>query len=120
MVSANKVVYGLTFIGLMSCGSDRQVRTYHAKDILGSWTLKNMEQVNYPTLDFKTDFTAVFTSRGDTVYRWRYLLQGDSLILFDVNNSKRVAKIEYLDSAELVFHSLLEEKGKQLYFKENK
>jgi len=108
----------LAILSIASCGQHQQhIAAYNVRDILGLWMLNNKTQVNYPTLEFKTDSTAVFTSRGDTVYRLKYLMQGDSLVLFDVYNVKKVARIIHLDSAKLSFNGLLEEEGEQLYTK---
>jgi hypothetical protein len=117
MVGTNKVAFVLVLVSIISCGPRQEATRYNGRDILGVWKLKDKEQLNYPTLDFKPDSIAILTSRGDTVYRWKYLVQGDSLILFDVYNAKKAIRIDHLDSVKLVFNDLLEEKGKQLYFK---
>jgi len=88
------------------------------KKILGKWELTEEEfQVNYPILYFNTDSTAMFTSRGDTIYRFKYLLKSESLILKDLDDKESTWKISVLNEKELVFDKLFENIKLQHYNK---
>ena len=83
----------------------------------GKWELKdNKNQINYPILYFKEDSTAIFTSRADTVYRFKYSFKNDYIILKNTFTPEITEwKILRLSNDELVFKSLLEHKDKQVY-----
>jgi len=84
------------------------------KKLVGRWVIIN-NQINYPFLQFNSDSTAIFRSRADTVYYFNFLIQGDSLILKDINNNETINRIKSLDDAKLVFYNLLEQEKKQVY-----
>lgn len=87
---------------------------FEQKQILGEWILKE-NQINYPSLEFNADSSAVFTSRADTLYRFRFVVKGDSLILTDINNNISVNRIKTLNETELTFCQLLEHDKEQAY-----
>jgi len=84
---------------------------------VGKWELDNY-QINYPELIFKDDLTAIFRSRGDTVYYYSYLLKTDTLFLIDIDNQVNQCKIKVLNDRELIFDNLLEHNKKQIYKRE--
>lgn len=89
-----------------------------SKEIFGKWELTEEEfQVNYPILYFNTDSTAMFTSRGDTIYRFKYLLKSENLILKDLDGKESTWKISVLNEKELVFDKLFENIKPQHYKK---
>ena len=88
------------------------------KKILGDWILiknESEDQFNYPSAHFTSDSQAVFTSRLDTLYRFRYSVRGDSLILKDINNNETVNRIKVLNKSVLIFSNLLMHNTKQVY-----
>ena len=87
---------------------------FDQKKLVGRWVIiKN--QINYPSLQFNSDSTAIFRSRADTVYYFNFLIKGDSLILKDINDNETINRIKRLDDAQLVFYNLLEHEKKQVY-----
>lgn len=89
-----------------------------SKEILGKWELTEEEfQVNYPILYFNTDSTAMFSSRGDTIYRFKYLLISENLILKDLEGKESTWKISVLNEKELIFEMLFENINPQHYKK---
>ncbi len=89
-----------------------------SEKILGKWELTEKEfQVNYPILYFNTDSTAMFASRGDTIYRFKYLLKSENIILKDLNGKESTWKINVLNKKELVFEKLFENIKPQHYKK---
>ncbi len=86
--------------------------------IEGEWENVNEKAVFYRTLTF-TDSSAVFTSRGDTIYRFKYYLDPASrtLWLTDAFNKKLSAKVIKSDKDSLVLDRLWELNTKQRFFK---
>lgn len=110
----------ILYIGLLLLTAQcKQKVTNHfeQKEILGEWELSE-NQINYPSLQFNTDSSAVFRSRADTIYRFRYTIKGDSLILKDIDNKETINRIKNLDKSRLVFYNLLEHDKEQVYKKE--
>lgn len=97
---------------LISC--DKTPKQFSS--ILGEWILTT-SQINYPIIQFNSDSTAIFSSRGDTIYRYKYYVQDDFLYLIDNEKNKNQFKIEKLDSLNLVFSNLLDNNEKQIYVK---
>lgn len=85
--------------------------------ILGKWILSNNQklQVNYPILYFNTDSTAIFCSRGDTIYRFNYKIHKKCLILIDINGIEMKCPIKEISCQNLVFFNLLKHKTIQYY-----
>jgi hypothetical protein len=110
----------LLYIGLLLLAVQcKQVTSNHfeQKEILGEWILTE-NQINYPSLQFNIDSSAVFRSRADTIYRFQYIIKGDSLILKDINNKETLNRIKILDKSKLVFYNLLEHDKEQVYKKQ--
>jgi hypothetical protein len=87
------------------------------KLIFGKWILSNNKklQVNYPILYFNTDSTAIFCSRGDTIYRFKYKIYKKCLILIDINGIETRCPIKEISCQNLVFFNLLKHKTIQYY-----
>lgn len=84
--------------------------------ILGKWKLTEKDfQVNYPILYFNTDSTAMFTSRGDTINRFKNVLKLENLNLKDLNGKENNWKISVLNEKELVFEKFFENIKPQHY-----
>lgn len=86
--------------------------------IKGQWENVDETVVFYRTLTF-TDSSAVFTSLGDTIYRFKYYLDPASrtLWLTDAFNKKLSASVVKLDKDSLVLDRLWELNTKQRFFK---
>lgn len=72
--------------------------------ILGKW-ISVEETINYNTLIFYSNNYCVFTSRGDTLFRYAYKLEGCSsnLLLSDVYGNNYEYKIKLLSKDSLIF-----------------
>ncbi|ELM3645234.1 hypothetical protein LIS90_13535 [Flavobacterium psychrophilum] len=103
------LIFGCAFI-FNCCGQTK----FKPKDIIGKWSL-TIKQLNYPTLIFKSDSTAVFTSMGDTIYRFKYFVDRKQLFLKDINGRLTKNNILKLDKEYLVFKTLLDNSKIQIY-----
>jgi len=106
----------IIFFIFFSNNEKQQYYNFNEKMILGKWLLKGNE-MNYPGLEFKSDCTAVFYSRLDTVYRFHYNLKQDSLLLTDIYNNQFYGTIAVLNDSSLIFSKLIEHDQKQVYKK---
>lgn len=109
----------LCVVLLLSCGNavNQQQQGYTNKDIIGKWVL-TVKQVNYPSLIFNTDSTAIFNSMGDTVYRYKFYIDKIELVLKDINGKVTRDKILKLDADSLIFETLADNKEVQRYKRE--
>ena len=106
----------MLFLVAVSCNMKGQT---DFKKILGKWILQEtVFQINYPVLYFNTDSSAIFTSHGDTIYRFKFILLDENIILKDANNQETKWKILELTKSQLVFKSLFEHEKKQIYKRE--
>lgn len=96
----------------LACQSERRIDEV---DLLGEWTLSSTTQINYPSVSFSSDSMAVFTSQADTIYRYRYFVKWDSLILIDIDGKQSRFKILELSKSSLIFNGLPDQEGKQVY-----
>ena len=88
------------------------------EDLVGHWTLNGGErQINYPEIEFFNDSTVELYSRADTLYRYTYCLQNDSLYLNDINGRQYVNKINKVDDETIMFEGIADVKGIQIYHK---
>lgn len=53
----------------------------------------------------------------DTLYRYTYCLQNDSLYLNDINGRQYVNKINKVDDETIMFEGIADVKGIQIYHK---
>lgn len=110
-----KVLLNLVILVLFSCNYNNGLRNGN-KLIIGRWFLDSTQnQINYPEVVFYNDSTAVFTSRGDTIYYFNYFLDGSSLILKNINNIKEKYEINKLTKDSLIFNDLRENESSQIY-----
>ncbi|QEE50306.1 hypothetical protein FUA48_12180 [Flavobacterium alkalisoli] len=106
---------GAVLIIFLSCSFVKQDKNIiYQRDIIGTWLL-NKKQVNYPQLTFSSDNTCIFTSMGDTLYRFKYEVKGNELILEDVLKQVSRNKIISLTRTTLIFEKLVENNSKQVY-----
>jgi hypothetical protein len=110
----------LLLASLLACSnvSQKQENNF-SSDIVGEWSL-TVKQVNYPKLIFNPDSTAVFTSMGDTIYRYRYYVEQSELVLKDINEQLTRDKILKLDKDSLVFETLANNRSVQRYIRNQK
>ena len=83
-------------------------------EILGEWLLIK-KQINYPMLTFNKDSNAIFSSMGDTVYRFKYYVKDSQLVLRDINGVMSKNVILKLDRDSLIFKSLIKNMKIQSY-----
>ncbi len=86
------------------------------REIIGKWCSK-VEQFNYPTITFTKDSLAVLSSSIDTIYYYRYFVNDNYLHLQNYENKKAEIQILRFTKDSLILVSLLENKGKQTYYK---
>jgi hypothetical protein len=101
---------------LLIMGACNQNNTYiiDKNKLLGEWTLSKNE-INYPSLTFNADSIAVFTSMADTIYRFKYSIKNNLIILKDIYNVERINKVKMLNHHELIFYNLLTQNTEQIY-----
>ena len=58
-----------------------------------------------------------FVEIYDTLYRYTYCLQNDSLYLNDINGKQYVNKINKVDDETIMFEGIADVKGIQIYHK---
>jgi hypothetical protein len=103
---------------LSSTGCSTSEQTY-SKKLLGKWVLQEKTfQLNYPVLYFNTDSSAVFTSHRDTLYRFKFNINGTELLLKDVYGKETKWEINKLNENQLIFGSLFENEKQQVYKRE--
>ena len=105
-----KAILGvMVFVFIQSCSVN--------KSIVGEWCLDDNTQLNYPVIKFGVDSIAVFSSKMDTVYSFKYYKKGDYLHLVQPTGNIAKEKILYISKDSLVFKSLIENKTPQRYIK---
>lgn len=88
------------------------------EDLVGHWTLNGGErQINYHEIEFFNDSTVELYSLADTLYRYTYCLQNDSLYLNDINGRQYINKINKVDDETIIFEGIADVKGIQIYHK---
>lgn len=88
------------------------------EDLVGHWTLNGGErQINYPEIEFFNDSTVELYSLADSLYRYTYCLQNDSLYLNDINGRQYINKINKVDDETIIFEGIADVKGIQIYHK---
>ena len=83
--------------------------------IVGEWILEDSLAINYPEIIFNNDSTAIFTSKGDTIFRFIYKVDKSFLYLKDINGTKEKYKFISLNKDSLVFNKFRENQTKQVY-----
>ena len=88
------------------------------EDLVGHWTLNGGErQINYPEIEFFNDSIVELYSLADTLYRYTYCLQNDSLYLNDINGRQYINKINKVYDETIIFEGIADVKGIQIYHK---
>lgn len=101
---------------LIRCGNIPQTGSVSSEKLLGEWVLENeSDAINYGGIEFKEDSTALFLSRGDTIYRFKFHVKSDDLYLTDILGKVQSYKVISITDNQLIFSSLREKKGKQIY-----
>jgi hypothetical protein len=101
---------------LIRCGSIPQTDSVSSEKLLGEWVLENgSDAINYGKIEFKGDSTALFLSRGDTIYRFKFHVKSDNLYLTDILGKEESYKVISATDDQLTFSSLREKKEKQVY-----
>lgn len=89
----------------------------YEENIIGYWCL-NSEDLNYPSIIFNEDSSAIFNSHIDTVYTFKYFVEKNYLHIYRSNkNGTDKYEILYLDDDSLVFNTLIEKDKKQIYLR---
>lgn len=110
----------LLLTSLIACSNlSRQQTDNFASDIVGEWQL-TVKQVNYPKLIFNRDSTAIFTSMGDTIYRYKYYVEKSNLVLRDIDGKLTRDKILKLSKDSLIFETLAINRSVQRYIRDQK
>lgn len=118
MKKLNNILFTtISIIIIFSCVSANKTY-FQYENLIGVWKLKK-KQVNYPEIIFNGDNTCIFRSMGDTIYRFKYQIEGDKLILEDVLGVKKKNRILKLTKTELIFETLWENQSQQEYLKVN-
>src|SRR5262245_59219974 len=109
-----KYILILTFI--YSCMSPRQNKQeIRPSELSGTYCLVS-KQVNYPSISFKKDSIAIFTSLGDTIYYFKFYVNYDKLFL--INKDKLIEnRILKLSNDSLIFENLVDDNTKQIYYR---
>lgn len=87
-----------------------------SSDIYGKWCLTT-DQINYPEIRFSSDSIAIFSSKMDTTYRYKYYVDDSYLYIIQLNLSTQKNRILQLTRDSLVFESLMEIHQRQVYLK---
>ena len=107
-----KIILGvIVFVFIQSCTVN--------KSIVGKWCLDDKTQLNYPVITFGIDSIAVFSSKMDTVYSFKYYKKNNYLHLVQPTGQIIKEEILYLNKDSLVLKSLMENKVLQKYTKCN-
>lgn len=109
------IMIGLCFF--LSCTSEKKQSRIISKDMLyGEWTLVGGEkQINYPTIEFFKDGSAVLYSQADTLYRFTFSIRNDSLFLADINGKKYANRIKELNDKTLALDGIADVKEEQMF-----
>ncbi len=84
----------------------------------GEWNRTTENPINYQQLEFKRDSIATFSSRGGTIFRYKFYTENELLILVDPNAKDTFyCSIMKLNQDTIVFNGFLENKGFQTYLK---
>ena len=106
----------ITLFTLPACAPQKKHNIIVSEDMLyGEWELVGKEQVNYPNIEFLKDSSAVLHSQADTIYRFTFFIQNDSLVLVDINGNKHVNKICELNDKTVVLDGIADVHEKQTY-----
>lgn len=100
---------------VLSCTSTKYP-IVQKKAIVGTWCLKK-ELTGYPTITFAEDSLVVLSSKIDTIYFYRYFVDGNYLYLQNFEDKKAKIPILKFTKDSLVLASFLENNETQAYYK---
>lgn len=94
----NKIILLPIYLLFGSCSLPNNSKINIAdNNLIGCWRLEG-KGISYAHLDFKRDSTAIFTSRADTVYRFKYWVDKSFLMLETNNHIYKCPVTEYSDN----------------------
>ena len=107
----------ISFLFLLLTISCTRTPSITLNKIQGRWILQDSKAIDFGEISFLKDSVSYFSSRADTIYRFKYYLKGSNLILIDPFNQKNLKtnQIIKLNKKELVFRSLWYKKAPQSY-----
>lgn len=109
-----KIIFYLTFcLSFQSCAVNKETD----ESLSGRWCLIDKTQLNYPTINFGRDSIAIFSSKMDTVYYFKYYKKNNYLCLVQPNGNIIKERILYFNEDSLTFKSLLENSKLQEYIR---
>lgn len=109
-----KILFFLLILSIISCSTTKN--SFNINVVEKTWHL-NKKQVNFPTVIFYSNNTCIFSSMGNTLYRFNYKIKNNYLILEDLNKNISKDKILKVSKDSLIFESLWTNKEKQIYVK---
>lgn len=87
--------------------------SYNNSEVIGCWK-QSGTNLSYTYLIFKRDSTAIFESKADTIYRFKYWVTKNELILEDVNRIYKCPILE-LTIKKFTFEDVVVNKKKLFY-----
>ena len=121
-----RVLFGNKFLIILTCSilfvhctpKKNHNITISKERLYGEWVLKRGEkQINYPYIVFFDNDSAVFHSRADTIYEFKFFIKNDSLYLVDIYGKKYVNKIMELNDKSVIFEGIADVTKTQVYEK---
>src|SRR5215831_13603396 len=91
-----------SYISMCTISEQKQI---DARLIRGCWKISGNE-ISFVSLSFSSDSLAVFLSRADTMYRFKYLVSKDLLILQDGNEQYK-CPINFLSKDSFSFKDVV-------------
>ena len=118
-------LYILLVFGICSCGqkSQEQEVSFQVEHLMGAWRLADSHQCFYPLIEFGEDSMITLFCCADTLYRYRFGLNGRILLIrgnaHSFNNAANPARFHILrlDSDTLMLDKLFEQDKAQVYTK---
>lgn len=91
----NRTILYFVFFLFSGCNSSNySSKEITTSDIIGCWKLKD-NGISYTRLVFSKDSTAIFESKADTVYRFKYWIKDNFLMLEDNSKTFKCSIINY-------------------------
>lgn len=111
-----KVLVIIAFLAAACSGWPGDNVRHDFKEIVGCWQLVDpANEVNYPKICFERDSSAIFSSRGDTLYAFKLKAVDTHLHLADVFGEVFSFPIHYLGKDSLVFKDIMTGGGVLIY-----
>lgn len=113
----NRTILYFVFFLFGSCNSTNNLKEITNSDIIGCWKLKD-NGVSYTFLNFSKDSTAIFGSKADTVYRFKYWVKDNFLMLED-NSKTFKCPITHFTTNTFSFMDLIVNQKELKYFRDS-